>query len=54
MTDTLLFSFDVCLITDLVLLTQFMETLSEVIPEKSPLSWNKSVRPISFKFAIKS
>lgn len=36
------------------LLTQLMWTLSEVIAEKSPLSWNKSVRPISFKFAIKS
>lgn len=35
-------------------LTQLMETLSDVIPEKSPLSWNMSERPISFRFSIKS
>lgn len=31
-------------------LTQLMTTLSDVIPEKSPLPWNMSERPISLRF----
>jgi len=37
-----------------VWLTQLMETSCSVIPEKSPFSWNKSVRPISLRLPIKS
>lgn len=42
------------IMVELIALTQFIATFSEVIPLKSPRGWNKSVRPISFKFSITS